>query len=452
MTGTRTASSVETTENVRAVHESLSEAQVVNLVGGAGIGKTWTARRAVAGLPAVEWIDLSWLPAGEWLPLARSRARAGGSNDATVVLDDADLLAQEAAGLVGELTRSGGRVVLTGLQPVDVGGAVLRIRPLDAMSSGALLRSLLGLGPENQRTEDAVLGTGGLPLAIELLAGVAATSGLDESVRSLDRHLSRTSPWPGAAMSSQRRMELVTAWALDEVERQCQPVLVLASVFPHTFTPGGLDELTEGLVPSAVRRVGLEVLRRRRLVMPAASGRNRFQVPRVVRHASLARADAELLSMAWERHRRRSLALARDASDPRIPRGWAALLDHELPDLVHTVAAERIDTAATWPVPSVHPQGLTQLVEYLSPEGLSALTPTERQVVRLAVDGLANPGIAAALSVSRNTVKTHLSAAYRKLGVTKRTELASACDDGQGGAAYAADGGGAAPLDRTSGP
>ncbi len=58
--------------------------------------------------------------------------------------------------------------------------------------------------------------------------------------------------------------------------------------------------------------------------------------------------------------------------------------------------------------------------------GWASLTPTEVEVVRLATDGLTNPEIAARLFMSRNTVKTHLSHVYAKLGVNNRTELATA--------------------------
>jgi ATP/maltotriose-dependent transcriptional regulator MalT len=58
--------------------------------------------------------------------------------------------------------------------------------------------------------------------------------------------------------------------------------------------------------------------------------------------------------------------------------------------------------------------------------GWASLTPAERDVVRLAVDGLTNPEIGARLFMSRSTVKTHLSHVYAKLGVANRTELAAA--------------------------
>jgi predicted ATPase/DNA-binding CsgD family transcriptional regulator len=57
--------------------------------------------------------------------------------------------------------------------------------------------------------------------------------------------------------------------------------------------------------------------------------------------------------------------------------------------------------------------------------GWASLTPTELDVVRLAVDGLSNPQIGSRLFMSRGTVKTHLSHVYAKLGVANRTELAT---------------------------
>jgi predicted ATPase/DNA-binding CsgD family transcriptional regulator len=61
--------------------------------------------------------------------------------------------------------------------------------------------------------------------------------------------------------------------------------------------------------------------------------------------------------------------------------------------------------------------------------GWASLTPTEREVVRLVVDGLSNPEIATRLFVSRSTVKTHLSHVYAKLGVANRTELAASATE-----------------------
>jgi predicted ATPase/class 3 adenylate cyclase/DNA-binding CsgD family transcriptional regulator len=58
------------------------------------------------------------------------------------------------------------------------------------------------------------------------------------------------------------------------------------------------------------------------------------------------------------------------------------------------------------------------------PSGWASLTPTERDVVRLVGEGLANKAIAARLFVSPRTVQTHLTHVYTKLGITSRVQLA----------------------------
>ncbi|MGO8964205.1 MAG: LuxR C-terminal-related transcriptional regulator [Mycobacterium sp.] len=56
--------------------------------------------------------------------------------------------------------------------------------------------------------------------------------------------------------------------------------------------------------------------------------------------------------------------------------------------------------------------------------GWAALTPTERDVVRLVSEGLANNDIATRLFISPRTVQTHLTHVYTKLGLTSRVQLA----------------------------
>ena len=58
--------------------------------------------------------------------------------------------------------------------------------------------------------------------------------------------------------------------------------------------------------------------------------------------------------------------------------------------------------------------------------GLAALTTNERRVAGLAAEGRSNREIAQALHVSHKTVEKHLTAAYRKLGVGARKDLAGA--------------------------
>ena len=55
--------------------------------------------------------------------------------------------------------------------------------------------------------------------------------------------------------------------------------------------------------------------------------------------------------------------------------------------------------------------------------GRDSLTPTERRVAQLAIEGMNNPQIAQSLFITRKTVESHLERTFRKLDIHTRAEL-----------------------------
>jgi DNA-binding CsgD family transcriptional regulator/tetratricopeptide (TPR) repeat protein len=69
-----------------------------------------------------------------------------------------------------------------------------------------------------------------------------------------------------------------------------------------------------------------------------------------------------------------------------------------------------------------------------APVGVESLTPSERRVADLAASGMTNRQIAQTLFVTVKTVEAHLSAAYHKLDIGSRRELAGALAEPESGA------------------
>ena len=90
-------------------------------------------------------------------------------------------------------------------------------------------------------------------------------------------------------------------------------------------------------------------------------------------------------------------------------------------DLAHRVGARRISTRARAELVAAGAKPRGDAIT-----GRDALTVAELRVARLAADGLANRAIAQALLITTMTAKAHLSRTYRKLGITRRDQLADA--------------------------
>lgn len=85
---------------------------------------------------------------------------------------------------------------------------------------------------------------------------------------------------------------------------------------------------------------------------------------------------------------------------------------------------EAIHAAARGEV-RLHPEAARRLVrEFRTPDMRESLTPRETLILKLIARGWANKVIAAELSVSEPTVKTHVSRLLSKLGLSSRTQAA----------------------------
>ncbi len=123
-----------------------------------------------------------------------------------------------------------------------------------------------------------------------------------------------------------------------------------------------------------------------------------------------------------ERPKAKIIVLAEHAGDAEI--AWALkkgavgyickdISPAGLIDAIRTVAAGRKY------IPDEIAQILSENV------GREELTPTETNVLRMIVGGMANKEIAFALDVSENTIKSHIQNIFGKIGVSDRTSAAT---------------------------
>jgi DNA-binding NarL/FixJ family response regulator len=87
--------------------------------------------------------------------------------------------------------------------------------------------------------------------------------------------------------------------------------------------------------------------------------------------------------------------------------------------------ARKVLSGGLWFDPNLVSQTVGSLAQVPSEEALGelALTAREREIVRMAAQGLRNRMIAERLGITEGTVKLHLHHVYEKLGVSGRVEL-----------------------------
>ena len=122
-----------------------------------------------------------------------------------------------------------------------------------------------------------------------------------------------------------------------------------------------------------------------------------------------------------ERQKAQMIVLAEHAGDAEISKalkkGAAGYIckdvsPNDLVDAIHTVGAGR----------KYIPEPIARILS--ENIGKEELTPSESNVLRMIVGGMSNKEIAFALDISENTVKTHVSNIFGKVGVSDRTSAA----------------------------
>jgi two-component system nitrate/nitrite response regulator NarP len=98
------------------------------------------------------------------------------------------------------------------------------------------------------------------------------------------------------------------------------------------------------------------------------------------------------------------------------------VMKHAAPDLL-LICLDEVRRGGRWIDQMLLQRALTAALGSKSADGLSALSPREREIVDLVSAGDRPPKIAEKLGISAGTVKVHLHRIYEKLGVGSRAEL-----------------------------
>jgi len=92
-------------------------------------------------------------------------------------------------------------------------------------------------------------------------------------------------------------------------------------------------------------------------------------------------------------------------------------------EAIQTAVRTVLDGDVSWP-PQAFEEVPVSAEAKAASEGLASLTPQQFRVLTMVCEGLLNKQIAYELSVSEATIKAHVTAIFRKLGVRTRTQAA----------------------------
>lgn len=256
-------------EEIEALRDRLS-ARLVTLTGAGGLGKTRLALELATELGherhfGAVWVDLTALPHGG--DPAEALATGLGlsmpldytflaATDALIVLDNCEHVLAQAATLAQEAIRRCPRITIlaTSREPLGLPTeSRMELEPLDDEATLRLYEGRLSQwgGRDARSSQEVLEQTGGMPLAIELLA--AQARGVDPEAlkgRMPDRH---------------RSLEAVVDASLRECDDESRRLLACLSLIPGTFSDG--EALAASGLPEASVAPMLDQLERKSLLI-----------------------------------------------------------------------------------------------------------------------------------------------------------------------------------------
>ena len=282
--------------------------------------------------------------------------------------------------------------------------------------------------------ERARLLDGGLPLAgaLTMRAAVAAYVGRPDQAR---RDAEEARPAVRAAGAVfMTACHVITAGFLEVSLGNHAAALSALDPLLSTFDPDSTEIYFASFIPDAVEAlVALDRLDEAEPLVDALE-RNGNRLDRAWMLAVGARCRAMLLAARGDIHGAHVEAQAAMAHHDRLPMPFERARTQVLLGQLQRRQRQKESAAATLreAVQAFDALGTALWVDRARTElaradvahsGTNELTPSEQRVAELAVEGMSNRDIAAALFISPKTVETNLARVYRKLDIHSRTQL-----------------------------
>ena len=253
--------------DIKLAIEKLSDYPLVTLHGPGGIGKTRlsieVANRVGFKFPGgIQFFDLSQSDSSSFLSIVPSpqKVRMDGTKR-LLVIDNCEQIAEHVAAWVSQMTQSNPTVTVLATSQIALevpGEYVLRLEPLSTVTSASAATELLicramergtsaaVIEPQRRELGEIALRLGGMPLAIELVAGKLKSVPASKILSSLDGLLARDfGDSSGSRWASLSQLCRYSLSLLNPVDHQLARA---ASVLGTTFCYDAIASLPEEFI------------------------------------------------------------------------------------------------------------------------------------------------------------------------------------------------------------